>query len=286
MKWIRFTIEVPASIHELLIAELMDLELESFEQFDNRLDAWIDASRWDDVKREELERLLNRYWPGAAWRREEVAEQNWNEEWEKSIRPVRVGSFLILPTWLEAAPEEGVRQLRIDPKMSFGTGLHPTTRLMLRFVERLVTGETDSVIDAGTGTGVLSIASVILGAKQVFAFDIDPWSERNARENCEINRVQNRVGIQLGGIETIPAGMKASLILANINRNTLMALLSRLTEHLHPDGDLVLSGLLSEDREAILQRAGEIGWSMQDELGEGEWLALHLTRSRPASGGS
>lgn len=278
MNWIKLTIEIPDEKQELLIAELLDLDIDSFEQFDNRMNAWISASRWDDVKREELEQTLNRSFPDSRWQSEEITEQNWNAEWEKSITPVRAGSFHIQPTWLQDPVEKDLTLIYIDPKMSFGTGLHPTTRLMLHFVDELVTPSTRQVIDVGTGTGLLSIASIKHGASHAFAFDIDPWSRENALENCHLNHVSESVDIREGGVEVIPETLVADLMLANINRNTLKAILPLLIDHLDTEGTLVISGLLRSDRSSILKTAEELSLSLIKEKSEGEWIALGFER--------
>jgi ribosomal protein L11 methyltransferase len=187
--YLKLTIRIPDPYHENLIAELLDLDFEGFEQLDNRLEAYIPKSRFNDVSREYIEQVLMAYPAEGYVETEEIEEKNWNETWEKTIQPQSVGRFFIKPTWSSEKPPSGHILLEIDPKLSFGTGYHATTRLIL---EKLSSINLDgkSILDAGTGTGVLAIAAAKMGAKHVFAFDIDEWSKINATENVLLNQVE------------------------------------------------------------------------------------------------
>ena len=136
--------------------------------------------------------------------------------------------------------------------MAFGTGYHATTRVMLEWLPEVIE-EGDKVLDAGTGTGILAIAALKLGAKSAFGFDIDEWSETNAHENILLNEVEN-FDVKLGSTEVIPEGEKYDVILANINRNALIDLVPVLLTFLNEGGKLLLSGLLEEDEPVILKQ--------------------------------
>lgn len=273
MTWIKLTIQLPDEYQEVLITEMLDLDFEGFEQFDGKIEAFIPKSRFNDVNREYIEQLLAAY-PGDNFiETEELEEENWNETWEQTIKPQVIGTFLVKPTWSPVKAAGGEILLEIDPKMSFGTGYHATTRLMLELLPGL-SPAGKKVLDAGTGTGILAIAAAKLDARHVFGFDTDEWSLTNAQENVLLNHVDDTVDIASGSIETVPKEFKSDLILANINRNVILELLPEFTRHLPPDGKLALSGLLESDRSAVLRKTESLHLVLEKESAMDEWISL------------
>ncbi|MDX1739745.1 MAG: 50S ribosomal protein L11 methyltransferase, partial [Rhodothermales bacterium] len=204
-----------------------------------------------------------------------IESRNWNEEWERSMQPVDVGQFLILPPWSEDSAS-GKIPLWIEPKMSFGTGHHESTRLALKFVERYASSGS-RVLDVGTGTGILAIAAARLGASHVTAIDIDPWSAANCPENIDRNGMSDCIRFVYGDLGKIEeAGF--DLILANINRVVLTESLPDLEKRLGSAGTMVLSGILQTDRDSMITRADELGLKVTEEAAEGEWWAVALSR--------
>lgn len=284
MNWLKLTIRIPDEYHELLISELVELDFDGFEQLDNQLQAFITKSNFNDVNREYIEQLLIGL-PGDNYiEMEEIRDQNWNESWEQTIQPQEIGRFYVKPTWSRSSIPEDRILLEIDPKMAFGTGYHATTRLMLELLPELKP-EGKTVLDVGTGTGILAIAAAKLGAPEILAFDIDAWSVTNAEENILINQVGDRVQIRSGSIESVPEDSRWDLILANINRNVILELLPTFVTHLSDGGHLLLSGLLAEDRKQILHLADEHSLklegerSLTEEPKQFEWIALRLAKS-------
>lgn len=275
---IKLTIQIPESYHEFLVAELMDLDFEGFESTDEQLIAWIEARHFDDTRRESIEQILYAHDPGMTILTEEVEDQNWNTIWESTIQPIRIGNFLVRPTWTSVEPEDETIQLIIDPKMSFGTGNHATTSLMLDYLDRHSTKGMD-VLDAGTGTGILAIAAKKLGAKSVFAFDIDPWSEENAHENLARNEIDEGIEIACGGFEVIPENSIFDLILANIDSGVIKNTLSIFRSLLKNEGDLVLSGLLTSESGDFLRLFTQHGFTLIEHKTENEWSLFHLKLS-------
>lgn len=274
MDYIKLVIAVEDDYQENLIVELLDLDFDSFEQQQGRIISYISRQNFNDVYRGRIEQILAAY-PGNGFIESEevVAEQNWNEEWEKTITARQIGSFFVRPTWSgETAPRDTIL-LEIDPKMAFGTGYHESTRLMLKLLSDAVS-KGDNVLDAGTGTGILAIASVKLGAEKVFAFDIDEWSITNATENVLLNEVSGQVEIKKGGREVIPGGTTFDLILANIERNTILELLPDFREILRNGGCLLLSGLLETDREIVVSNLDKRGFEVQQIIRENNWIAV------------
>ncbi len=276
MDYVELRISLKDDFHELLIAELFDLDFEGFEQEDDLLVATIPANRFDDSKREEIELKLMSFGGDPSILSEKIiTPQNWNEEWERSIQPQTIGKFYVHPTWstFEGDLEDKI-ELMIDPKMAFGTGYHATTRVMLEWLPEVIK-EGDKVLDAGTGTGILAIAALKLGAQSAFGFDIDEWSETNAKENILLNQVEN-LEVKLGSTEVIPDGEKYDVILANINRNTLIELIPELLNFLKKDGHLLLSGLLEEDEDVILKQPALQKLTHKDTRQHLEWIAILL----------
>jgi len=277
MTYIKLVIGVTDKYQEALIAELFDMDFDGFQQQEGRILAYITKEKFGIGDREVLEQLLASY-PGNGFIESEevVADQNWNEQWEKTIQAQSIGRFFVKPTWSQEKVPAGKILLEIDPKMSFGTGYHETTRLILRLMSDLVK-EDDLVIDAGTGTGILSIAAIKLGAKYAFAFDIDDWSISNASENIMLNGVADFITVQKGSTEVIPKGKKVDVLFANIERNTIIDLLPDFYEALKEKGHLVLSGLLDNDKRAVLSEL-EGKFEIKSIPVEGEWVAIHAQK--------
>ena len=276
MNYVRLHIHFPEAIQELLIAELMDYDFEGFEQERDLLIASIPQQRFDDVKREEIERLVMSYEGGEFVKEELVEPQNWNKNWEDSIQAQYIGDFVVRPTWADGdLPEEGI-EILIDPKMAFGTGYHATTRLILAWLPEIIKDDV-SVLDAGTGTGILSIAAIKLGASYAFGFDIDDWSKINAEENAILNKVTDECDFELGSIETIPEGEVYDVVLGNINRNALIELLPTLVSKVAPGGDLIISGLLEDDADTILALHALKSATHRETRQEKEWIAMWFT---------
>jgi ribosomal protein L11 methyltransferase len=279
---IEVAIEAEEELRDRIVALLGQLGFEGFWEDGSVLRSYISESRWTRAMPDEVERTVNLITrssrstrPAITTRR--IQEQNWNEEWEKTIRPIHVSErTVITPSWhpYEAAPGEQV--LTIDPKMSFGTGYHESTRLILRLLEQNIR-RGDSVLDMGTGTGVLAIAAVKLGAAQATGVDVDEWSYDNACENARLNHVEDRITILHGDITATPAG-PFTLILANIQRTVLLDMLPVLVRRLRAGGRLLLAGLLREDREIMMEHLRSEGMTLSGELSENEWIAIAARR--------
>lgn len=279
MNYLRIEFKLSPDLHEFFIAELMDLDFYGFEQFDDKLVAYIEKKRFNDSNREYLEQLIAAYSGESFLEFEDVPEQNWNQAWEQSIQPQRIGKFLVKPTWSVDTPEEGEILLEIDPKMSFGTGYHATTRLMLRQIQTLDLADK-TVLDAGTGTGILAIGSIKLGAKKAVGFDTDPWSRDNARENTLLNTVDTTVEIRFGGIETVDELERFDVTLANINRNVLLEMVPSLITNTKEGGTICLSGLLETDEDIIRNKISDLPVQIEDIQQEDEWILIQMKKAK------
>ncbi len=221
--------------------------------------------------------------PEAAIRK--LAEANWAEAWKEHYTPLRAGRrFLIVPSWIDPA-EAGLRDddrlLRLDPGMAFGTGLHPTTRLCLALMEdELQAGQR--MLDVGTGSGVLAIAGLRLGAAEVLGVDIDPGAIEIARANAALNGLAPELAA--GGIEAAGDGPPYDLVVANILVGILVELAPRLAERCRPGGRLIVSGILDTQAEQLRAALEPAGFRWRADRAEGDWLGQVYDRSATADG--
>ena len=277
MKYIKLVIAIADEYQETFITELLELDFDAFEQQDNIIITYIPQQSFNDAHRERIEQILAVY-PGKGYIKTEevVADQNWNEEWEKTIQAQQIGSFFVKPTWSSEIKPEGTILLEIDPKMAFGTGYHETTRLILKQLPEIIS-EGATVLDAGTGTGILAIAAVKLGAQEVLAFDIDEWSVTNSKENIYLNDVADYISIKKGSVEVIPQDQKFDVVLANIERNPILQMMDALNKAMNSGGFMLLSGLQRKDQSVISKKAEELNLSVNKVSTENEWIAVLLS---------
>jgi ribosomal protein L11 methyltransferase len=211
---------------------------------------------------------------------EAMEVRDWNAEWEASIEPLRITDDLVIsPSWkLDEAKQLGAKHLMIvDPKMSFGTGHHETTRLCLRAVDAMdIRGK--SVLDIGTGSGVLAMYALMKGAKNAVGIDTDVWSIENAEENrAKNNFTKSQFDIRAGELQvSVGSEELFDLIFANIHRNVLLAIPQAIRSHLKPQGIAILSGLLIYDAPEVLAAFEASGFTLDEQLQENEWVALRL----------
>ncbi|MBN9381763.1 MAG: 50S ribosomal protein L11 methyltransferase [Chitinophagaceae bacterium] len=265
-------ITIPAadiSVQEILIARLEDHGYDGYLQEPGHLYAYIPEEKFDARV---LEELLARW--QLSYSRQALPDRNWNEEWEKNFQPVVVGEFCAIRASFHAPIPDIRHELVITPKMSFGTGHHATTHMMIQAMERLdFKGAT--VLDFGTGTGVLAILAEKLGAKEVVAIDNDPWSIENARENIIEN---HSTKVRIEKMDTLTSGIIYDIILANINKHVILKELSSMRQQLKKRGVILLSGLLYEDFQDVENESLKNDLPISGRLNEGNWICLKLTR--------
>jgi ribosomal protein L11 methyltransferase len=263
------------SLRELIVASMQSLQLAGFFEDSDGVHAYIAKSLWSDSLRREIESSIARYtgeeYPIASI--SEIQDQDWNAHWEKTIQPIHVTERIVIePSWNKTLASDGKIHLVIDPKMSFGTGYHETTRIMLHLLEHHCIAHA-RILDIGTGTGVLSIAAVKLGAASAIGIDTDKWSFQNAQENVRLNNAENMVEIKLGSVETIVEST-FDLILANITRTIILSLLNEITTKLKNKGIILLSGFVSEDEAIITKALIDFRYKVLEALRENEWLGI------------
>ncbi len=244
---------VSPEVADILIAELADAGYYGFLEEEEALKAYVDEQAFNEAV---VEAISKRY--DCRFVVNQIEEQNWNATWESSFSPVRVGSFVAIRADFHEVVKDVEYEIIITPKMSFGTGHHATTYLVMKAMNDMF-GQGQAlkgvdVLDFGTGTGVLAILASKMGAKQVVAVDNDSWSINNAGENIEMNGCGN---IELSLAEELPTGKTFDLILANINKHILLDHCKAIVMALKPGGTVLLSGILSSDVPDI-ERAYEL----------------------------
>jgi ribosomal protein L11 methyltransferase len=202
---------------------------------------------------------------------------DWAEEWKKGVRAHDLGALSIVPPWL-AAGRDPAHTIVIEPQMAFGTGEHQTTRGVVRLLPAVIrTG--DRVADLGSGSAVLSIAAAKLGASHVTAIEIDHDSIENAHENVERNGVGDRITIFEGDASVLlPLVAPVRVVLANIISSVLIGMLPMIASSLTPDGEAILSGILLEEREMMLEVLDDAGWVVTAQDAEGLWWSARIVR--------
>lgn len=270
MQTLSLSFTLPDSSQGLLIAKLDGFGFTAYESSQERLIAYGDEAVWSPERAQEVGVWLIANGFSSAIEKELIAEQNWNADWEASIQPIEVGQFVVAPTWVEAGSLPADKTLiQIDPKMSFGTGYHESTRILLRLMpSHLQQGA--SVLDAGSGTGILAIAALKLGAFKAIGFDIDPWSVENAKENASLNGVAAHLDIRLGNEEVV-AESGFDFVLGNMIKSILAPMMPCLTQKLAADGRLALAGLLRSERGEIVDLIEKLNLVVIDEAVENEW---------------
>jgi len=208
---------------------------------------------------------------------EKIKNQNWNQEWENSIEPIEItDNIVIKPTWKEYATKPNQIIIQIDPKMSFGTGHHESTRLTLWGLEKYLR-KNNKVLDVGTGTGVLCIAAIFMGASSAVGIDVDEWAYDNSLENVKINNVADKVKIIHGDLSSTPAE-KFDIITANIDFKTHNKHVKNYSSYLAEQGVIVLSGILITDEPSITALVEVNNMKVIDKKYENEWCSLIITR--------
>lgn len=200
----------------------------------------------------------------------EIADRDWLGEWKKSWQPVEHGRFVIAPPWSEVSDVPGRLVIRIEPGMAFGTGTHETTRLCLKAIEKYFAGGT--FLDVGTGTGILAIAAAKLSPDaRIEACDTDSEAVRIARENAQLNHVDEQIAFRVGSVDETSTA-SADLVCANLTADVIVPLLPQLIGA--TCGRLVLSGILAEQSNMIEARLNELGIGDFELEADGEWVAF------------
>ena len=272
MEYYQFIFEaIPKDKNDILIALLSDAGFSGFEEEKNKLIACISSKAFDEELFKEIIHSVN-----AKYVLSIVKEINWNAKWESDFKPVvvlhpetQIPIAKIRASFHEPSPQV-IYDIIITPKMSFGTGHHATTYLMIERMS-LQSFQNKSVIDFGTGTGVLAILAEKMGAAKIDALDNDDWSINNAKENIENNNCQK---INLYKTETISIVKRANIILANINLNIIISQLDEIIMACEPGAIILFSGILVQDKAIISKALKEKNIEILNCIERNNWLAI------------
>ncbi|WP_430412252.1 50S ribosomal protein L11 methyltransferase [Kordia sp.] len=254
---------------EILIAELGFAGFESFVENEEGVNAYIQKDDWNASILEDIQILQNEEFQ-ISYTHEEIAQVNWNEEWEKNFEAIEVDDKCVVRAPFHEKPTVEY-DIIIEPKMSFGTGHHETTHMMLQHILKTdVKGK--KVLDMGCGTGVLAILAEMKGAQPLDAIDIDNWCYLNTVENVERNNC-NHISVYEGDVSLLK-DKKYDIIIANINRNILLNDIHQYAACLHSGGILFLSGFYTEDIPIITNECAKNKLKLEDSLEKNNWVAL------------
>jgi len=258
---------------ELLLGLLTQFDFEAYAENEDGLEAWLAMKDDHKLIATQIHEDLAPFF--TTFDVEFVEDQNWNETWEARFDPVRVGDICLVRATFHKSDPAVKYEIIIDPKQAFGTGHHETTYMMIEEMSQLdFKGKT--VLDLGCGTGILSIFAIKLGAGIVTAIDIEEPSVENAEENLVLNEIKAEV--LLGSVEVV-TGRQFDIVLANINRNTIMMLMADMISNIKENGTVLFSGFLETNYKEISGLAEEHGLTLLSKRQKGEWLCLQFERT-------
>jgi ribosomal protein L11 methyltransferase len=279
MSWNQLTIDVPDDLIDAVVGELSGNGVEGVWESHSPESGFTRLVLYFGL-RSNLERIENdlrmlfsragRQTPAIS--RAVVEECDWTEEWKKSYTSFTMGDdFFVIPSWENTPVPDDRLAIRIDPGQAFGTGTHETTQLTIEALERWL-GPEQVILDVGTGSGILAIASRLLGAKKVFACDIDPVAVQVARANIERNS-ENDIWTFCGSVDAVKSET-VHLLMGNLTADLIAALFPEFHRVLRPHGVAIFSGILHDQIEDIREFLTRFKFTVYEELTRGEWFAL------------
>ena len=273
MDYIKVSFKNNLEQNELLIALLCD-DFESFEETESGINAYVAANYFSEQKIKEV--ILQLKESGNIFYDQTlIKDRNWNALWESNFEPVLIGDMVYVRAPFHPVKKEIKYEIVIEPKMSFGTGHHATTSLMMEEMLKMnLAGKT--VLDMGCGSAILAILASMQGAKNILAIDTDDWAFQNAIENCERNHSQHII-VQKGDVRLI-GGKAFDVILANINRNVLLDDMNEYVNALRNNGHLLISGFIESDKEAMIRAGEKNGLLTNNSQEKNQWVMIHFQK--------
>lgn len=275
MSFIEIKVHCDLPFRDILIAEMGELEFDSFVETEVGFDAYIPDLNFSHPG---LQQLFNNYRKQTRiwYELNKIAKENWNAEWENNYESIEVGKDIRVRATFHAPNPNFKHEIIITPKMSFGTGHHETTHQMLA-LELEIDFKDKAVLDVGSGTGILAIMAAKLGANYLAATDIDEWCIENSQENFELNDIEINE-LKLGTIQELKFERLFDVVLANINKNVLLEELPDYAKLMSDKAHLFLSGFYKNDVEDILELTRELGFEKMSVSSKRDWTAILLKK--------
>jgi ribosomal protein L11 methyltransferase len=261
----------PVELTEIFIAEISEAGFDTFMEHEAGFEAFAEGEKYNQDLLQQIRERYQHIEP-LIFSFNRIEKENWNEQWEKSFEPVIVEDQCIVRAEFHKPPSAYPYEIIITPKMSFGTGHHATTWLMLK-AQLELDHHGKSIMDAGCGTAILSIMACLRGAAHVEAFDIDEWSSENGHENIKNNKCTG-INLRLGSIRQLTFDRKFDLVMANINKNVLLDEMDAYTSVLKPGGKLLLSGFYFTDADELIQEAQKFNFDLEKSEQRERWCSL------------
>ncbi len=284
--WIEIRLPVNDAIEDLIANFLFELGAQGCYNQEDILRVYFHHSDWNEQKYDQfhhyLKKLvdLNFSIQIEKIQVKKVEDQDWNALWKQSVKPIKIEEkILIKPSWIDIKPQPSAKVIEIDPQMAFGTGTHATTQLMLQLLIKYI-GSHDSILDMGTGTGILAIAAAKLSNAQIIAFDNDPIATATVQQNSIKNDVLDRINIFCGTIDAVES-IQFDLIMANINRSIIIDSLSKIYHCLQTSGLAIFSGVLVEEKKTFVTNIVHHRFNIIDEDEQGEWIGMVVQKDDP-----
>jgi ribosomal protein L11 methyltransferase len=274
MYYSRLKVICNADFSEILMAEIGEVGFDTFMETDDGFEAYVEKENYNKELLQSIKEKYTQQTP-LVFYQDRIEKQNWNEEWEKNYEPIIVDDRCLIRADFHKIEKKYPYEIIITPKMSFGTGHHQTTYLMIKN-QLDIDHKSKRVMDAGCGTSILSVMAAKLGAREVEAFDIDEWSVSNGKENIAVNDSSAIVHQQLGKLSDFIFEGKFDIILANINKNVLLDEMELYKNLLQPNGLLLLSGFYTSDISDLLRETRSLGLQEVRRDEKETWAALLL----------
>lgn len=274
-KWLELRFDFKNIESDVLVALLSEMPFNSFMEEEEQLLAYIERDYWNKEVENELKDLNESY--QFTYNISALPDKDWNEEWESNFEPVFIDDICTIVAPFHKNVEIKGRKIILSPKMAFGTGHHHTTFGMIQQMSKLSLKER-SLLDFGSGTGLLAIFASMKGAQDLIAIDIEAPSFDNMKENFALNEITNIIPV-LGGKEQIPADKKFDIVLANITANVILDSIAELASSMKSGAIILFSGFFEKDLEAIAGKGSELGLNYEIHEVYGGWVVARFTRN-------
>ncbi|ADR22579.1 ribosomal protein L11 methyltransferase [Marivirga tractuosa] len=282
MSYISLEVNCHEEFIEIFMAELAEIGFSTFQEKEDGNGLFAYSEENQKIEASQIEELFQQYesLTSVTYELGSVEKENWNADWEKNYQPIEVENKILVRADFHPSNPKFPTEIVVTPKMSFGTGHHETTYQMLNLMHDMDLKGAE-VLDAGCGTGILAILAAIKGAGKVEAYDIDEWAVENTNENFLLNSVDSSIyKVWQGEVQTIPQASSYDLILANINKNILLADIQHLQKHIKKTGFLMLSGFYENDNRDILNECENCSLELISQSVRNQWSALLLKNNK------